>query len=62
MHGFNLNSSQLLPMPSDKHDGSDEEEVVRVQKQGGNSGQCLILLLIIFAIIASKLLQEFISP
>lgn len=49
-------------MSSEKHDGSDEEEIIRVQKKGGRSGQCLFLLLIIFAIIASKLLQEFISP
>jgi hypothetical protein len=40
-------------MVSEKH-GPDEEEIVRTQKKGGKSGQCLFLLLVIFAIVASK--------
>jgi hypothetical protein len=39
-------------------DGPDEEEIVRTQKKGGKPGQCLFLLLVIFAIIASKSLAS----
>ena len=53
-------SSKLEPLVSEeKHGGpadpAEEEEIVTVpQKKGGKSGQYLYLLLVIFAIIASK--------
>ena len=50
---YTCNSSNLGP---EEH-GSDEEErplTVRVQKKRGKPGQCWCLLLVIFAIIASK--------
>ena len=52
-----MNSSNLEPMVSPEKHGPDEEETVRVRKKGGKSGQCLLLLLVVFAIIAGKLLQ-----
>ena len=56
---YNLNSSKLEQLASGERHGlsQDEEEIVRVQKKSGKSGQCLCLLLVIFAIIASKLPQ-----
>ena len=57
VHAYNLNSSNLEPMVSPERHGPDEEEIIKVQKKGGKSRQCLFLLLIIFAIIAGKLLQ-----
>ena len=55
---YSLNSSKLEPLSPERHGPSlGEEETVRVQKKSGKSGQCLCLLLVIFAIIASKLPQ-----
>lgn len=53
MYAYNLNSSNLEPTASAKDD-PDEEEITRTQRKGGKPGQCLLLLLVIFAIIASK--------
>ena len=52
---MHVHSSNLEPMISEKHGPGDEEELtVRVQKKSGKPRQCLYLLLVIFAIIASK--------
>ena len=53
---YACNSSNLEPMMSERHgpDEDEEELTVRVQEKGGRPGRCLFLLLVIFAIIASK--------
>ena len=52
-----FNSSKLEPMVSDGPE--DEEEIVTVlQRKGGKPRQYLYLLLVIFAIIASKSVMQ----
>ena len=53
-----FNSSKLEPMVSDGSEEDEEEGVTVRQRKGGKPRQYLYLLLVIFAIIASKSVMQ----
>ena len=53
-----FNSSKLEPMVSDGPEEDEEEIVTMPQRKGGKPRQYLYMLLIIFAIIASKSVMQ----